>query len=218
MTIEDEKRELTVSAVAAIYGAERADSASILNTSLSLVAAGVAYLIGTIAFWDKFDLLGGWIVLLPFPLACVSAFHSVLLALAAVRTTSVLLLEELLKEAARISKRIDCDAIGAMAGERVMNMQRAHSWYLKASSVLAYGGVGAIILGYTTIVLMRSAGYIGAWVIAPTIGYMAFVQLWPARGSRQFCCWQSACLTWDRSVRYNCRGGHSRILGAPRDG
>jgi hypothetical protein len=70
----------SVATTAALYQAERSDASAVMSTSLALVGAGAAYLVGTIALWDKFSLLKEWIVLLPFPLVCVSAFHSLLVA------------------------------------------------------------------------------------------------------------------------------------------
>jgi hypothetical protein len=54
------------------------------------MGAAVTYLVGTIAFYDKLDLLGWAICLLPFPLVCIAAFHALLLNLAAVRARSIL--------------------------------------------------------------------------------------------------------------------------------
>lgn len=171
-------REAEVAALAAIYQGDRADASATLNTSLALIGAGVAYLVGTIALWDKFSVFEGWVALLPFPLICVSAFQSLLVASAVVKAHSVLLIEERLKDGARLTLP-SRDYIGSLASERVMNVAKADNWAYMASTIMTYGGIGAIIiiLAYTVVILILSATYIGAWVIVPAIGYAAMLSV-----------------------------------------
>jgi hypothetical protein len=168
LSVTDKSTE--VSAVAALYQSERADASAIMNTSLALVGAGAAYLVGTIALWDKFSLLKGWIVLLPFPLACVAAFHSLLVASAVTKARSILLLEPRLKIYANIDQA-EYDDIGALASERVMNVQKARHWAYSASNIITYGGVGAVVVGYTVAIVVQSVKFINWWAIAPVIFY-----------------------------------------------
>lgn len=164
-------------ALTALYQAERTDNSGIMNTSLALIGAGTAYLAGTLALWEKFSVFGGWIALLPLPLWCVTAFHSLLLASSVVKAQSIILLEEDLKSLVHSGNmQRNARLVGYVATEQVMNLKRA--WRIKAhrpfavSTIITYGGVGLIIVIYTIAVVIKSGAYIGAWAIAPGVAYL----------------------------------------------
>ena len=158
-----------LAALSAIYQAERADASTIQNNALAIMGASLAYLIGTVALWDKFTVLEGWIAALPAPLVCVSAYHSLLLTEALAKVRSIVVLERHLKSGANAALNLD-DA-GAMSSERIMNIYATRRWEHKANIAISYGGVGFVFLGYTGLLLARSADFIGGWVAAPAACY-----------------------------------------------
>jgi hypothetical protein len=165
-----------LSVLTAIYQSDRADRSTTLTVSLATMGAAVTYLVGTIAFYDKLDLLGWAICLLPFPLVCVAAFHALLLNLAAVRARSILTLERALLDQVSASggSSLDRGAIGVTASERAGNLHTAHPSQ-RAAIAIAYGGVGIIYLGYIGLMLVKAAAHLSGWVAVPAVGYAALL-------------------------------------------
>ncbi|GGS43087.1 hypothetical protein [Streptomyces violaceus] len=155
----------------AIYQSDRSDRSTALTVSLATVAAAVTYLIGTIAFYDKLDLLGWTICLLPSPLFCVAAFQAHLVNLAAVRARSILILERTLLDAVESpGSTLDRDVIGVAASERASNLHTATTSQ-RAVILLAYGGVGLIYLAYTALLLAKATRHMDAWIAVPAVCY-----------------------------------------------
>jgi hypothetical protein len=146
----------SVAALTALYQAERADNASMFNTILAMLAAGLAYFAGTLALSNNFGSLGTVAVaVLPAPLWVVTAFHAVLFGAASKRTRSALRLEDKLYELTGMDK-VDRDSIGSAAGERVHNIKIAPLAY-KIVLVIAYGGSNMLIIMYTAYALVYVA-------------------------------------------------------------
>ncbi|MDX2525203.1 hypothetical protein [Streptomyces europaeiscabiei] len=160
----------------AVYQSDRADRSSALTVSLAALGTGVAYLIGTIAFYDKLGLLGWSISLLPLPLICVAAFQVQLVNLAAVRARSLLALERALLDAVEpvAGSTLDRTAIGVTASERTSNLHTALP-AMKAAVLIAYGGVGIIFVAYTVLMLAKAVRYLDAWIVAPIAFYAALL-------------------------------------------
>ncbi len=156
----------------AIYQSDRADRSATLTVSLATMGAAVTYLVGTIAFYDKLDLLGWAICLLPFPLVCIAAFHALLLNLAAVRARSILTIERALLtqmyEPGALS--LDRGEIGVTASERAGNLHTAHPSQ-RAAILIAYGGVGIIYCGYIGLMLVKAASHLSGWIAVPAAVY-----------------------------------------------
>ena len=160
----------------AIYQSDRADRATTLTVSLATIGVATTYLIGTIAFYDKLDLLGWAMSLLPFPLLCTAAFHSQLLNLAAVRARSILTLERALLTAvdAGQSPPLDPSRIDATATEHATNIHTAGTTH-RIAMLVAYGGAGIIPLAYTVLVLIKAARHLGGWVAVPATFYLVLL-------------------------------------------
>ncbi|MCT7351085.1 hypothetical protein N4P33_02680 [Streptomyces sp. 15-116A] len=160
----------------AIYQSDRADRSTALTVSLATIAAAVTYLIGTIAFYDKLDVLEWSISLLPSPLFCVAAFQAHLLNLAAVRARSMLTLERVLLDAVEPAgpTSVDCETIGVTASERVTNLHTATAPQ-RAAILISYGGVALIYLAYTALMLVKAAHHMKAWTAVPAVAYTAVV-------------------------------------------
>ncbi|ANZ41699.1 hypothetical protein BBK82_42880 [Lentzea guizhouensis] len=160
----------------AIYQSDRADRSTTLTVSLATMGAAVTYLVGTIAFYDKLDLLGWAISLLPFPLVCIAAFHAVLLNLAAVRARSILTLERALLDrmTGPDASSLDRGEIGVTASEKAGNLHTAHPAQ-RAAILIAYGGVGTIYLGYIGLMLVKAAPHLSGWIAVPAAGYASLL-------------------------------------------
>ncbi|MFD4637327.1 hypothetical protein ACFWN2_08440 [Lentzea sp. NPDC058436] len=159
--------------LATIYQSDRADRATTLTVSLATIGVATTYLIGTIAFYDKLDLLGWAISLLPFPLLCTAAFHSQLLNLAAVRARSILTLEHALLAASGPdeSHPLEPSHIGATATEHATNIHTASTSH-RLAMLIAYGGAGIIPLAYTALMLIKAAHHLSGWVAVPAAFYL----------------------------------------------
>ncbi|WP_086663635.1 hypothetical protein [Lentzea kentuckyensis] len=155
-------------ALIAVYQSDRADRVTTLTVSLATMGAAVTYLVGTIAFYDKLDLLGWAISLLPFPLVCIAAFHSQLLNLAAVRARSILTLE---REILGAGGPAD---VGAAATELATNIHTAPVPH-RLTTLITYGGVGLINLTYLVLMLVKAGSHIHGWVAVPAVGYVALL-------------------------------------------
>ncbi|MET9734610.1 hypothetical protein ABZZ79_29435 [Streptomyces sp. NPDC006458] len=156
----------------AIYQSDRADRSSTLTVSLATMGAAVTYLVGTIAFYDKLDLLGWAISLLPFPLVCVLAFQAQLVNLAGVRARSILTLEQALLDAVEpaTGSGLDRTTIGVTASERALNLHTAVRWQ-RAAILIAYAGVGLIDVLYIVLMLVKAAPYLDGWIAVPATSY-----------------------------------------------
>lgn len=163
-----------------LYQSDRSDRASTLNVSLATMGAAVTYLIGTIAFYDKLDTLGWTIALLPLPLVCVAAFHSLLVNVAGIRARSILHLEAALLDAVETRPAgerhiaIDRTLVGVTASEAKTNIHTAPT-VVRVTTMIAYGGIGIIYLGYIVLMLWRAARHVGGWVAIPAAGYLALL-------------------------------------------
>ncbi|RPK27544.1 hypothetical protein EES37_36620 [Streptomyces sp. ADI91-18] len=171
----------------AIYQSDRADRSSTLTVSLATMGAAVTYLVGTIAFYDKLDLLGWAISLLPFPLICVLAFQAQMVNLAGVRARSILILEKALLDAVEPAggPGLDRSLLGVTASERASNPHTSSPWH-RAATLIAYAGVGLIDVLYVVLMLIKAAGHLSAWVAVPAAVYGMLLVL--------------VALAWHRSV------------------
>jgi hypothetical protein len=156
-----------VAALAVIYTADRAETASSMNVALALLGAGIAYVAATLAFSGTLFRSLGWItVFLPFPLWLIATFHSLISISTMIRSISITQLEALLLQRTRIDNdRIN--TIGFRASERIGNVTQA-AWPHAIASVLSYGGVALIVIGYTTytIVNCQRLPEWGTWLAA----------------------------------------------------
>lgn len=161
----------------AIYQSDRSDRSTALTVSLATMAAAVTYLIGIIAFYDKLDLMGWAISLLPSPLFCVAAFQAHLLNLAAVRARSILKLEKILLDAVEpVGSTLDRDTIGVTASERATNLHTAPAPQ-RAVIVLSYGGVCLIYPTCTALLLAKASYHMGPWIAVPSVCYAVMLVL-----------------------------------------
>lgn len=156
-----------VAALAVLYQSERQDSATILLTSLALIAAGMTYLGIAAVLLSSSKLPGAWVsAFLAFPLWVITAYHVLLVGTALVRSNSIAIIEQ------RLVKMIDFDKvteqnIGSRAGQKVLDVDKQPG-VLKVQTFVSYGGVALIIVVFTIYCLTVAAKSKG-WVSAPVI-------------------------------------------------
>lgn len=149
--------------LASLYGIERQDLANISNVALALVAAGLAYLLAAMFGLSQADDDSGLGLLwafAPLPMFSLAPFHSLLVALAIVRTRSCQVIEKELTD----GSGLESDEFGTQAGDAIMDLTRAARPY-KAANIVTYGGVAIVLLGLVVYCLV-SASFSGiAWPI-----------------------------------------------------
>jgi hypothetical protein len=153
----NDDRSTEVSALSALYQAERADISMLFTAGLALVGTELVFLVASVAFLDTLRQLPAPIVaLVPIPLWLGLTYNIVIVALLVNRGKSVSLLEDQLYLRANLHRR-DRGAIGARAGEHIMNLKWAPLPF-RASLSVVYGTPFILVLGYTAALLIMYAG------------------------------------------------------------
>jgi hypothetical protein len=141
-----------VTALAAIYQAERSETTTLLNINIALLAAELAYLAASVAFIDKLGIFpGGSAALVPAPLWLGLLYNIILIALSGRRGASLLILEKNLHQHTGLLPE-QHSLVGARAGEYVVN-PGSGSWCYRPALWLVYGIPPVLIVVYTWYIL-----------------------------------------------------------------
>jgi hypothetical protein len=138
-----------IGALSALYQGGRTDSADVSNVSMMLMVIGGAYLVGAITFADK---MSHWpfawlfLLLLPLPTWIMAAHHSILTLCGMSLGTSIRIIEDKLFEESGL--HVKREMIGSCAGDRIIDITKQHVVH-KLISVIVYGGVGFLGIGFT---------------------------------------------------------------------
>lgn len=167
----------SVDALAALYQAERTDAVGILSAALALIAAGLAYIGVTLTLSDG---LMDWresgaMLLLPFPLMMICAFHSLLTITSMVRAQSIERIEDDLVALAGLAGVRG--KVGISASERIMNITVAGPAH-RFATALTYGGTGLILIGYGVYCCyqgLQGTGLSTGWIFAVVIYFLLVV-------------------------------------------
>ncbi|MGH3671540.1 MAG: hypothetical protein ACRDSH_13035 [Pseudonocardiaceae bacterium] len=191
------RQESTV-ALVGLYQVDRADKATLMNAGLAIMGAAAAYSVGTIAFADKFGVVVSWgiVALLPIPLWIISAYQSLLACASAMRiTSSIYLGNELYRRTGLPAK--DAKIVGVYTSEQIMDF-RAASAIHKLTIILSFGGVNAVIMGYTVYILLRTSTKLGPaiWFFAAFYLIFSIVVLasWSSGLKKASANWRTATL------------------------
>jgi hypothetical protein len=165
----------SIPAIAAVYSATRADNGTLLNVTLALLGAGAAYLVGTLAFVDKFGTSISWFLVaaLPVPLWIIAIFHSILTVSAMTNSLALRAFERELMQAS-FADRGTIKGLGYANADRIMNIRIAR-WPHRVATAVVYGGVGATIILYTIYLILLSRSRIGLWTWAFVALYLALL-------------------------------------------
>jgi hypothetical protein len=165
-----------VTALGALYQAERQDSAGMLIASLAVIAGGLTYLGVALAVLNNVSVPGGhWTAaFLAFPLWVVASYHVLLAANAIVRQSSIEIIEGALFEMTGLDKNLR-EKVGSRAGQRAMNIAEQPNRF-RWHTVITYGGPLIIIVGFSVYCLDVAAKLKG-WGSVPvlTAGAVYFV-------------------------------------------
>jgi hypothetical protein len=160
----DKKANDPVTALAALYQGEKTDAAYVFNTAMVMMGAAVVYLVGTIQFVGNFSHGPfGWlfVLLLPVPLWLVVEFHSLITLNAMSHGISVRIIEDALFEASEL--RVKRDLVGSAAGDKIMDITQANAVH-KLTTVVVYGGVFSLVVGFTAYALYSANGALNGHV------------------------------------------------------
>jgi hypothetical protein len=157
-----------VAALGVLYQSERQDSATILVTSLALVAAGLTYMGIVAVLLNTSRLVGGvWIsAFLAFPLWLIAAYHVLLVGTTLVRSNSIEIIEQRLLKVIGFDESTRED-IGSLAGQKVLDIDKQPR-VLRSQTYVSYGGVALIIIIFTIYCLTIAAKSTG-WISAPVV-------------------------------------------------
>lgn len=182
-------------ALVGIYQAERGDLGLLMGHNLSLISIGVAYmgisgaalltsgsgdqawLLQALGVESTNAMMPGWLALsLPLPPLLVLGFMVNMLANVFAHNWSVGKLESHLLDVADWPDE-ERPKIGARAGDAVTNLTR-QPLFLKMQSVIAYGGIFVIVLGFSIRSLQVAAedlGYNEVWIAISAIYAILFL-------------------------------------------
>jgi hypothetical protein len=162
-----------VTTLAALYQGEKTDSAYVFNTAMAMMGIGMFYLAAIVSCSDRFGSapLTWWIVLLlPFPLWLIAAFHSLMILNAMSHGVSVRIIENALFRTSGLSA--DRDLVGSAAGDKIMDVTQscfAHAF----TTYVVYIGVAALVVVFTGYALYGASRHLPPWAIAVAIfGYL----------------------------------------------
>jgi len=142
-----------VTALAALYQGEKTDASYVFNTAMAMMGIAVAYLVAAIPFVDNLSHGPfGWLflLLLPFPLWLIAAFHSLMTLNAMSHGISVRIIEDALFKASEL--RVNRGLVGSAAGDKIMDITQAKAVH-KVTTVVVYGGVAFLVIGFTVYAL-----------------------------------------------------------------
>jgi hypothetical protein len=146
-----------ISALGALYQADKADAASNFNVSMAMMGIGAAYIIGALGYSDKFGsgpLSWTLVMFGAVPLWLIAAFHSLLALNGMMHGLSVQILEDELF----FHTNLPTEArgyTGSRGGDSIMDITKsrmAHKW----ATAFVYGGVALLVLGFTIYVAIES--------------------------------------------------------------
>jgi hypothetical protein len=167
----------SAAALGALYQSEKADASSIFTIAMSMMGVAAAYVIGALAFSDKYGTDSmPWVVvvLLPFPLWLVASFHSLITLNTMRRALSIQIIEVRLCDVAGLSPD-DQELVGNKTNEKIMDIREA-PWSNKVAIMFTYGGVALAIVAFTAFVIARSWGQVAlAWSITQILLYLGLV-------------------------------------------
>lgn len=138
-----------VTALAALYQADRADQSQHNTSALTLIAGAVAYLGLVVTAWKDVKAAAMWPVLLPVPLWMVAAFHVLIMGAVLTRNQSIRILEVRLHSATKLPMLgVASHELGGARARQVMDLDR-QPILLKVQTLVTYMGIGCVLFGFT---------------------------------------------------------------------
>src|ERR1017187_4803676 len=167
-----------VTALVALYQGEKTDASYVFNTARVMMGVAVAYLVGAIPFVGNLShgpFAWLFLVLLPFPLWLIIAFHSLMTINAMSHGISVRIIEDALFEASEL--RVNRDLVGSAAGDKIMDITQAKASHI-ITTVVVYAGVALLVIGFTCYAVLSASGVLnaqGIWIAVGVVTYFLFL-------------------------------------------
>jgi hypothetical protein len=176
-----------VEALGAMYQGEKTDSIGIFNVSMLLMAIAVGYIGTSLTLSGDFGEGVPWsmVLLLPFPLWLIAAYHALVALSGMTHGISLGILEEALyRQTGLPTRRRDGQRdndlqhyVGSQMSNRIMDINQAKLLH-KLTSGFVYGGFYLAIIGYTAYIVFDSWRHLPLWQrIVAIAGYTALVSL-----------------------------------------
>lgn len=138
-----------MTALAALYQADRADQSQHNTSALTLIAGAVAYLGLVVTAWKDVKSSALWPILLPLPLWMVAAFHVLIVGTVLTRNQSIRILEVRLYSATKLSMLgVASHELGSARARQVLDLDR-QPFLLKVQTLVTYVGIGCVLFGFT---------------------------------------------------------------------
>lgn len=167
-----------VAALSALYQGEKTDASAIFNTAMTMMGVAGAYLIGAIPFVRKISegpLPGPFLLLLPFPLWLIIAFHSLITLNAMSHGVSVKIIEDSLFATSGLGKHAKRDLVGSASADKIMDITLAKPIH-KSTMIFVYGGLAALVIMFTIYSLYSAVGLVQLHTFVMVIvGYASVV-------------------------------------------
>jgi len=131
------------------------------------MGVAVAYLVGAIPFVRKISegpIPWLFLLLLPFPLWLIVAFHSLITLNAMTHGVSVRIIEDALFEASGLRGKVKREMVGSAAADKIMDITQSKTVH-RLTTRFVYGGVGLLVCLFTGYALYSAVGLIQTWVI-----------------------------------------------------
>jgi hypothetical protein len=147
-----------VAALSALYQGEKTDASSVFNTAMAMMGVAVTYLVAAIPFVDSLSQKQNaelFLVLLPFPLWMVIAFHSLMTLNAMSHGISVRIIEDALFAASGLPCATR-EMVGSASGDKVMDITQSKFAH-KITTVVVYVGVAFLVGGFTVFALYSAS-------------------------------------------------------------
>lgn len=165
-----------VSALGALYQAEKTDAAGIFNTAMALMGIGCAYIGVLMTVSDKFGKDLSWLIvlLLPIPLWIIAAFQSLMTLNAMSHGVSVRIIEHALFSESGLPEELR-KFVGSASGDKIMDISQSELAHI-ITAIVVYSGVVLLVGGFTLYVLFRTWCQVSysASILAAT-GYTLFL-------------------------------------------
>lgn len=160
-----------IPALAALYEGEKTDASAVFNGTVAMLGFAVAYLVWAMPFVGTLTLSHEptaklFLVLLPFPLWLISAFHSLMTLNAMSHGISVRIIEDALFASSGLPPATR-ELVGSAAGDKVMDITQSRVAH-KITTVVVYAGV-LILGGVFTVYALYSATKVVVLVHMPVV-------------------------------------------------
>jgi hypothetical protein len=177
--------EERISALGALYQAEKADAAGLFNVGMVMMGIAVAYIVGALGYADKYGTRSlPWVLvaLAPTPLWIIMAFQSILTLTSMMHGVSVQIIENVLFEETGLDKELR-NYVGSRGADEIMDIRKSH-WAHGIATIFVYAGVVAAILGFTVYALSQAwehltleinAGIVAGYFVAAVVVALSWV-------------------------------------------